>query len=165
MFEPVSERSFAEWYGAWTAVFQVHPDRATDPALAEWYDDGNLYAFLESAMETYPDYPERSEVLRDRIDDMFEAAGTSATSEHAAAFVGALSGGRTDDLQTKSDMMLGASPGDPWVRLSENRFGWTDRVDELVEALNDGLPRGSSLSGRCSTPRRTSAGTTGQPRG
>jgi hypothetical protein len=142
VFEPVSERSFAEWYGAWIAVFEVHPDRATDPALAEWYDGGNLYTYLEFAMEDYPDYPERSEVLRDRIDEMFEAAGTSALGEHLAAFVGALSGGRTDDLETKSDVMLGASPGDPWIRLSQNRLAWTDRIDELITELNDGLPPG-----------------------
>ena len=54
-------------------------------------------------METYPDYPERSEVLRDRIDDMFEAAGTSAWSEHAAAFVGALRADGPTTSETKSD--------------------------------------------------------------
>jgi hypothetical protein len=142
VFEPISERSFAEWYGAWVAVFQVDPDRAEDPALAEWYDGGNLYAFLEQAMRTYPDYPERSEVLRARIDDMFEAAGTSVWSERLAAFTGALGGGRTDDLETKSAAILAAAPGNPWVRLSTNRLAWADRVDELITQYNDGLPPG-----------------------
>jgi hypothetical protein len=142
VFEPVSERSFAEWFGAWTAVFQVHPDRGDDADLAEWYDGGNLYTYLREAMETYPDYPERSEVLHDRIDDMFDAAGTSAFTEHVSAFTGALAGGRTDDLETKTDAILAASPGDPWARLSVNRLAWNDRMDELIGELNGGLPPG-----------------------
>ena len=142
VFEPISERSLAEWYGAWVAVFEVDPERGEDPALAEWYDGGNLYRFLRYAQQTYPDYPERSEVLRERIDAMFDAAGTSAMTERAAAFVGAVAGGRTDDIGPETDAILAADPGDTSTRLSFNRYAWSDRMDELVRELNDGLRPG-----------------------
>jgi hypothetical protein len=142
VFEPISERSLAEWYGAWTAVFKVNPDRADDRALAEWYDDGNLYTAFSEAQEQHPDYSVRREALRRRIDDMFEAADTSAPREHVAAFLGSLRGGRTDDISGYVNQTLAAAPGDALRRISYNRLAWAGRTAELIDDLNGGRQPG-----------------------
>ena len=97
-WEPVGERARAEWYGGWEAVFQVHPDNRRKPQLAEYYDHGDLYVFLHGLEATEPDYATRQREIRARVQAMFAAAGTTRTRQEAGAFLGAVGGGRTDDI-------------------------------------------------------------------
>lgn len=97
-WEPVGERARAEFYGAYEAVFVVHPGNRKRPQLAPFYDDGDLYVFLHGLEEREPDYTVRQAALRQRVDEMFVAARTTKTRQQAAAFLGALQGGRTDDI-------------------------------------------------------------------
>jgi hypothetical protein len=147
VFEPVSERARAEWYGAWQAVFGVHPDNRDDPDLAEFYDQGNLYTFLHGIERSQPDYRTRARILRDRIDAMFEAAGTSARSEQAAAFLGALRAGRLDATSGIVSEVLGAPHGDSMTRISFNGEFAADDGMSIVADLNDGEPPGIASSG------------------
>ena len=59
VFEPIAERHRSKWWGAWQVVFVHHPDNVDDPALAEYYDDGNLYTFLHGVEREVPDYQQR----------------------------------------------------------------------------------------------------------
>ena len=97
-WEPVGERARAEWYGAWEAVFRVDRDNESKPSLAEYYDGGDLYVFLHGIEATEPNYLTRQREIRSRVAAMFVAAGTSRRREEAAAFLGAVGGGRTDDV-------------------------------------------------------------------
>jgi hypothetical protein len=119
VFEPVSERARAEWYGAWQAVFGLSADNRGRAELAEFYDGGNLYTFLHGVEQDVPDYVERAEIIRDRVDAMFDAAGTSARAEQFSAFIGALGVGRTDDLSAIVNGVLDAR-GDPIRSISFN---------------------------------------------
>ena len=120
VFEPVSERARAEWYGAWQAVFGVHPDNRDDPQLAEFYDGGNLYTFLHGIERAEPDYPTRARIIRDRVDDMFDAADTTPRAEQVAALLGAMRAGRLDDIDGILDGVLDAPDGDSMARISFN---------------------------------------------
>lgn len=145
VFEPVSERARAEWYGAWMAVFAIDPDNAGRPELAEYYDEGNLYTFLHGIEREEPDYQTRAAIMRDRVDSMFDAAGTSARREQFSAFVGGLGMGRLDDLRGIIDRVL-ASPGDPDLRISFNSVGRQDTT-LVIDGYNGGFRPGIATFG------------------
>jgi hypothetical protein len=97
-WEPVAERGRAEWYGAWEATFVLHPENRARPELTSFYDRGNLYTFLHGLETSEPDYAVRQAALRERVEALFEAAGTSRRHQEVAALLGAVRGGRMDDI-------------------------------------------------------------------
>jgi hypothetical protein len=142
VFEPVSERSLAEWYGAWTAIFLANPERSADPKLAEWYDGGNLYTAFFKAVTANPDYSVRRAVLEKRIHSMFRAAGTSEVPEHIYSFLGGLRGGRTDDIGFIVDLALADGPGSSRQWIQFNAIEPQIQVRKISDELNAGKPPG-----------------------
>lgn len=138
VFEPVGERIRAEWYGGWVAIFLVEPENQTDPALAEFWDEGNLYTFMHGTEQEVPDYLERQVIFRDRVDAMFAAAGTSKLEQQVDAFIGAIKGGRTDDLGGFVDLVRADESTGRDVRLTRNGFTRANGIEGLVERLNGG---------------------------
>ncbi len=140
VYEPVSERARAEWYGAWVAIFIADLDNRTDPSLDEWFDGGSYGTFLKALEAEEPDYLTRSEVLRTRTDDMFAAAGTTRFEQFVDAFFGSLRAGRTDDVRGMVDRALSATPDDPSQRVFPNMIGRGRGTDAVLEEVNDGRP-------------------------
>ena len=147
VFEPVSERARAEWYGAWQAVFGLHPGNRDEPQLAEFYDGGNLYTFLHGIERAEPDYPTRARIIRDRVEEMFEAADTTPRAEQVAALLGAMRAGRLDDLDGTVDRVLDAPDGDSMERISFNSQFSTDGGATIVADLNGGANPGVVTTG------------------
>ena len=137
VFEPISERARAEWYGAWVAMFQVD-DRYDDQALLEYYADGNLYTFLHGLEADEPNYPARIEVIEARIASMFAAAGTSQRQQQFVAFMGALRGGRTDDLGGLVNMALEVRVDSADRALTANSVGRQSGATAILERVNFG---------------------------
>ena len=138
VFEPVSERARAEWYGAWQAVFGVHPDNRDDPQLAEFYDRGNLSTRSFTA----------SSVLN-RLSD--------PSADHPRSRRGHVRGGRHDaacgacrrlargDARRPPrrhrgilDVALDAPDGDSTTRISFNNQFPADSGATIVAHLDDG---------------------------
>lgn len=142
VFEPVSERARAEFYGAWQAVFVVDPENRTDPAQAEFFAEGNLYTFLHGLEGAEPNYEIRAEVLAERVDAMFTVAGTTRSRESVKAFLGGLQAGRTDDLAGTVDRALTATSADQSARLSGNFVGRSGGTPAVLEAVNESRPSG-----------------------
>ncbi len=142
VFEPVSERARAEWYGAWQATFNVDTENRADPAQAEWYDEGNLYTFLKGIESTVPEYSERHELVRDRTHDMFDAAGTSVSRERFRSFLGGLQAGRTDDIAGIVNRALDSHNRDQTGRLTLNWVGREGGVVAVEQTVNEGRPAG-----------------------
>ncbi|MFN3216052.1 MAG: hypothetical protein ACE367_06120 [Acidimicrobiales bacterium] len=137
-FEPVSEQIRADWYGAWQAIFVVSPENAEDPALAEYWDSGNLYTFLHGIEADVPDYAERSRLVEERVDAMLDAADTSVRSQQLWALWGALRGGRTDDLMNTTERVLDDRSVEQVSRLSPNFMAREDGIEQLFEVTNEG---------------------------
>lgn len=137
-FEPVSERARASWYGAYQAVFTVHPANAEDPELARYYDDGDLYEFLHDLERREPEYSVRREVLNQRIHDMFDAAEMSPAAERLQSFIGAIGIGRTDDIKGLVDLVRHADPGSAETTLSRNSFARSHGAQAVYESFNHG---------------------------
>jgi hypothetical protein len=138
VFEPVSEKARADWYGAWQVVFTVRGADSSDPALLPFFDDGDLFAFLHPLEEVEPDYQIRRRIIEDRIAAMFRAAGTTEASERWSAFLGALLGGRMDDLKGLVDRALVISPSSLENAYTSNTLGRAEGGKAVLEALNDG---------------------------
>jgi hypothetical protein len=136
VFEPVSERARAEYYGAWQAVFTLEPSNEKEPALAPFYDDGDLFTFLHGIEASEPDYPKRARIIRVRIADMFDAAKTTRRHEQLASFLGTFRGGRFDDLDSLVDRALAADQ--PNERTHFNSLYKSDGEDGVLLAVNDG---------------------------
>jgi hypothetical protein len=147
VFEPVAERHRSKWWGAWQAVFVHRPENVDDPALAEFYDDGNLYTFLHGVEREVPDYQQRKEIIERRTEAMLEAAGLSPRSEQVAALIGALRGGRSDDLAGVIDRTLAADPGDSMIRLAPNAVYQDAGPEVVADRYNDGLRPGIMTTG------------------
>jgi hypothetical protein len=137
-WEPVGEQARAEWYGAWQAVFVVHPENQTKPELAEYYEGGDLYVFLHGIEAAEPDYVIRSAIIRERVADLFAAAGTSRRREQFSAFVGAIKGGRTDDLAGITSRVRGDGADALAARLTVNGLARAQGTDTLLERVNNG---------------------------
>ena len=137
VFEPVAERGRVEWYGAWQAIFSVE-NNAENPSLSEWYADGDLHTFTHGIEATEPDYRKRAPIFRDRVSQMFDAAGTSALSEKAKAFIGAIRGGRVDDLGGIVSRIGSDQSGSQRSRFAHNYLADSDGVDSLLAQINKG---------------------------
>ena len=138
VFEPLAERHRSKWWGAWQAVFVLNPSNRRDPALAAYFDRGDLYTFLHGVDRDVADYTERREIVEARIDSMFRVAGMSPGREEVAAFIGSFRGGRMDDLRGIVDRVVGAEPGDPLIGIEFNTlFGSAGRRG-VIDAVNRG---------------------------
>lgn len=147
VFEPVAERHRSRWWGAWQAVFVHRPGNVDDPSLAEYYDDGNLYTFLHGIERSVPDYGRRRQIIEDRTDAMLDAAGISPREEQFAAFLGALRGGRSNDLGRPIASLLAATSGDPVLRLSSNSVYQEDGPEAAIQQFNAGVRPGIMTTG------------------
>lgn len=143
VFEPVSERARAEWYGAWQAIFTLQPENYQEPALTEYLAEGNLYTFLHGIEAAEPDYEIRAEAIRERVELMFEAAGTTARAQQIDAALGALRGGRIDDLAGLVNRALAATPGDDGAgRVGANGVFGRAGEQAVLDGVNDGRATG-----------------------
>lgn len=143
VFEPVSERARAEWYGAWQAIFTLQPENYQDPALTEYLAEGNLYTFLHGIEASELDYEVRAAAIRARVDAMFEAAGTTAREQQVNASLGALRGGRIDDLAGLVNRALAAVPGDDGAgRVGANGVFGRGGEQAVLDSVNEGAPAG-----------------------
>jgi hypothetical protein len=147
VFEPIAERHRSKWWGAWQAVFVLDPSNRREPALAVYFDHGDLYTFLQGVERDVADYRERREIVENRIDSMLRAAGMSPREEEFAALFGSLRGGRTDDLHGIADRVLGAEPGDPIVGIEPNALFESNGRGAIVDGLNHGLRPGVMTTG------------------
>lgn len=146
-FEPIAERQRSMWWGAWQAVFILAPENRDNPTLAAYYDGGNLYTYLHGVERDVPDYLTRRDMILDRTEAMLDAAGTSMTNERIAAFVGAMRGGRSDDLAGVTQRVLGSPRGDAMIRVEPNQMAQAQGADAVLVGLNDGFAPGVVTAG------------------
>jgi hypothetical protein len=149
-WEPVGERARAEWYGAYEAVFIVHPENQTKPELAEFYADGDLYEFMHGLEETEPNYTVRQAALRKRVADMFAAAGMTKTRQEIDAFFGGIRGGRTDDIGPPTDAVNEGGPKafEDRIKALRKRPGPRRTLDALAGEEPTGVATVQPVTGR-----------------
>ncbi len=137
---PVAELERRQCRGAWRSVFLVQPTNRGVPALADFVNDEDCAALAAALTAIEPDPQERARIYKQRVDALFRAAETTRRGQHFDAFLGALGGGRTDSLDTTTDAVLAAQPGDAMARVGFNDEAARDGVEAVLDRYNEGLP-------------------------
>lgn len=98
VFTPSAYGAGARYYYAWLQVFRVHPENRTNPALAEFYNEGRLREYLTDVSEEDTTHEEKWALYDHRTDAMLEAAGMSIMGSRLISMMGSLAGGHIDDI-------------------------------------------------------------------
>jgi hypothetical protein len=98
VFTPSAYGATTRYYYAWMTVFRVHPENQSNPALAEFYNEGRLRDFIMSVWEDDTTHEEKWALYDQRTQAMLEAAGLSVMGSRLSSMMWSLAGGRIDDI-------------------------------------------------------------------
>jgi hypothetical protein len=144
-FSPSTQTTRTEYWSAWEIVFTLHPENAEDEDLAEFYDGGSPYGFIHQ-VDTIDSIPEQRDLFRARVSELLDAAAMSRPHEQRAAFVGALRGGRLDDLANLVRRVESAGRDEVASVAHRNRMSWTEGPDAFENRFNRGRPLGAVIT-------------------
>jgi hypothetical protein len=138
VFAPTARAERSLYWSAWHLTFTLHPENQTDPALAGFYDNGSPYFRIWDIEDEHDSYPEQADELNTSINELLAAANLSLPRQRVFSFLGALRGGRMDEVKPRIEAILDtdASTVDPaihWDDVSKNQ-GW----DVFNDRYNNG---------------------------
>jgi ribosomal protein L12E/L44/L45/RPP1/RPP2 len=146
---PNTRGARSAYWATWTAVFRLEPENASDPDLAEFYDDGDLYVFIGEVDSMNVPYRQQAAIYEDAIEDLLSAAGLGVWQSRAESLAGALSGGRMDDLK---GMIAGVAKSDRdsvGAAVLNNAFSREHGAATFADQLNGGeLPEAVLIAPR-----------------
>ncbi|MGH8913531.1 MAG: hypothetical protein ACRDZM_03350 [Acidimicrobiia bacterium] len=137
VFTPVARTERSLFWSAWHLTFTLHPENRSDPALADFYDEGSPYFRIWDIEEENPDYPDQARALSRSTTGLLDAADLSLPRERLFSFLGTLRGGRIDDVRPRVEVILDTDASNVdaaihWDDISKNQ-GWevfNDRYNE-----------------------------------
>jgi hypothetical protein len=144
-FSPSTQTTRTEYWSAWEIVFTLHPENAEDEDLAEFYDSGSPYGFIHQ-VDAIDSVAEQRELFRTRVSELLAAAEMSRSDEQRAAFVGALRGGRLDDLANLVRRVESAGRDEVGSVAHRNRMSWNEGPDAFENRFNRGRPLGAVIT-------------------
>ncbi|HEY7469074.1 MAG TPA: hypothetical protein VIC07_06045 [Acidimicrobiia bacterium] len=106
VFSPTARNERSMYWSAWHLVFTLHPENRAIPELTDFYDDGSPYPRIWEIEDMMPEYHDQADRLRASVTDLLTAADLSLTRERAFSLLGALRGGRLDELRPRLENIL-----------------------------------------------------------
>jgi hypothetical protein len=145
---PSARGERAMYWSAWHLVFTLHPENRVDPSLADFYDDGSPYFRIWEIEDEHRSYPDQAAILESSAQELLSAAGLSLPRERFFSLLGALRGGRLDDVRPRVEAILDtdASNVDEVIHADDvsRREGW--------DVFNDRYNRGSKPQAVITSP-------------
>lgn len=138
VFFPTTNGANAEYWGAWRLTFGLHPENQEAEELAAYYEGGSPHPLIARLVAEYPVYSERADAFDIEIEHLLRISGTSLTRERLFSFLGALRGGRHNDLATYSKTSLGSTSRTLDEAILRNTFGMENGVRAFAGRYNDG---------------------------
>jgi ribosomal protein L12E/L44/L45/RPP1/RPP2 len=130
------------YWATWSAVFTLEPENAADPDLAEFYDDGDPYVFIGEVDSMNVPYPQQASIYEDAIEDLLSAAGQGVWQSRAESLVGALTGGRIDDINGIIDRVVKSDRDSVDAAIHSNVFSRENGAAAFADQYNGGeLPQ------------------------
>ena len=126
------------YWATWNAVFTLQPENASDPDLAEFYDDGDPYVFIGEVDSMNVPYPQQASIYEDAIEDLLSAAGLGVWQSRAESLVGALTGGRMDDLKGIIDRVVKSDRVSVDAAIHNNAFSREHGAATFADQFNGG---------------------------
>jgi hypothetical protein len=137
VFPTVRGERSAYW-ATWSLVFVVDPENRDDPALADFFDEGDPYRFIGEVDGSGLPYAEQQALYRAAIADLLAAAGISPRGSQVESFLWALRGGRLDDMEGITNRIASSSRHDVDLVIHSNRFSREQGIEAFSERYNDG---------------------------
>jgi hypothetical protein len=142
VFAPGTNDMPAQYWGAWQIAFALHPENKAEPALAEFFDTGRAHTRIALVQSAYPGYKAQAVAHDADIDEMLELAGLDRNRERLFSFLGALRGGRTDDLKSYMGAAISADARSVDRAIYRSLFAIRRGGEAFAERYNDGqLPQ------------------------
>ena len=98
-FSPSTRGARSEYWAVWTTTFRLEPSNASDPDLADSYGTGDPYDFMSKVDSLDIPYSEQAAIYEQATEQMLVDSGSGVWGSRARAFIGALMGGRINDLE------------------------------------------------------------------
>ena len=131
-----SERA-AHWAG-WQTTFTLHPENRSDPELRSYYNDGNPYVTIWDIEDANPVYSDQARLLEAATRDMLETANLDIGRERFFSFLGALRGGRLDELRPRLETIIATDASTVDDAIHVNLVSQTQGRDVFIDTYNEG---------------------------
>jgi hypothetical protein len=138
-FSPSTRGARAEYWAAWMTVFWLNPENQAQEELEPFYGGGSPYEAIreiESLETAYADQARRFETL---VDHMLTAAGLDSWTSRLAAFAGAISGGRLDDLRSITANVATSGSADIDEVMYRDAFSESNGPQAFADRYNEGV--------------------------
>jgi len=142
VFSPGTNDMPAQYWGAWHITFGLHPENKAEPSLAEFWDTGRPHPRIALVQSANRGYKAQAVAHDGDIDEMLELAGLDRNRERFFSFLGALRGGRTDDLISYMGAAILADARSVDGAMFQSLFAIRRGGEAFAERYNDGqLPQ------------------------
>jgi hypothetical protein len=138
VFFPTVRGERSAYWATWSIVFTAYPENAEDPELADFYDEGNPYQFIQEVEDSAISYAEQRQIFDDASADLLAAAGLSARRSQLESFLWALRGGRLDDIGWRIDQFAAATRHNIDEAMHANRVSRREGIPAFSESYNQG---------------------------
>lgn len=138
VFFPTTNGANAEYWGAWRLTFGLHPENQNQPQLADYYDEGSPHPLISRLVAAYPSYNERESAFDEKIKSLLTLAGTSLARERLFLVLGALRGGRHNDLATYSKTAIGSNARTINETIFRNSYAIENGPQGFADRYNEG---------------------------
>ena len=127
----------AHYYYAWARVFTVNPDNRANPALAEFFDEGQIHAFSREVATSGVRFEEKGPIFDQEIEKMLRAAGISVLGSRVESVVWSLAGGRLHDVAGPVEGIVESTRStiDRWIH--HNSHAVTHGPQSFADEYND----------------------------
>lgn len=137
-FTPSASGGPTRYYYAWNQVFLLQPENQEDPALAEYWDDGQRRHFLVEMINSGLPYDEVEQRHIEETRAMLDAAGLSPGGTRIVSALSTLYGGRMDDVEAAVEKIVLANRETIDRPTYLNTFAEQNGFDRFEERFNDG---------------------------
>jgi len=135
-FLPSVRGERSAYWATWWVVFD-DPAVRSDPDLQDLYADGDPYAVIRE-VESGSDYTEQREDFNMAIGRLVEASGSTRNAQRMRSFLGALTGGRIDDVRGVVERIASTPPSEIDKAIHRNTWIADWGVETFLATFNDG---------------------------
>ena len=137
-FSPSTRGGRSEYWATWTVVFRLDPQTREDPGLSDFFDGGDPYVLIGEIDSMDIPYSDQARLYDETIDELLLAAGMDPWGSRAASFLGALRGGRLDDIRGIIREILQSEPTEVDAVINSNALAQEQGAQAFAELHNDG---------------------------
>ncbi len=135
---PISRGIRNGYWGTYQLVFNLNPENRGNLALRDIYADGLPFSLIREIEGTLDEYPAQRAAFEQAISVMLDEAGMDKGTEQLRSTLGAISGGRFDDIGSIVTAIQTSSTDNIEATIHRNSISTTHGIDQYVAGYNGG---------------------------